>query len=243
MAPPRAFLTARWRYIAMLNYSVEPSLLTPLVPQGTEIDDRDGASFISVVGFLFEEMRVMGIPAFFHRNFEEVNLRFYVRRRAADGWRRGVVFVRELVPRAVVAAAARRLYNEKYTAVSMGHRIEGFEGHRPGPWNVEYSWTYHGSKGAMRIAGDAAPHALDEGSVEEFITEHYWGYTRQRDGSTLEYRVDHPRWRVWDGAESSLVCDAESLYGRGIAGGLRGSPSSAFIAEGSDVQVFPGERL
>ena len=80
---PRPFLTARWRYLAMLNYEVPPEALAPLVPAGTELDSWQGKTFVSVVGFLFLDTRVLGIAIPGHRDFEEVNLRFYVRRKAA----------------------------------------------------------------------------------------------------------------------------------------------------------------
>jgi uncharacterized protein YqjF (DUF2071 family) len=243
MTPSRTFLTAGWRYIAMLNYEVAPSLLSPFVPRGTELDDWNGAHVISIVGFLFQEMRVLGFPACFNRNFEEVNLRLYVRRKVGDEWRRGVVFIKELVPRAIVAAAARTLYNENYAAVPMNHRLEGFDENPAGPKLVQYSWSHGGRENAMRVHVTGFPRVLKEGSQEEFITEHYWGYTPQRDGSTLEYRVDHPRWRVWNADGASLDCDAELLYGGPIAGVLGGSPSSSFLAEGSDVRVFRGRKL
>ena len=99
----QSFLTADWRYLAMLNYVVDPRLIGPLVPPGTEIDYEDGQTFLSIVGFLFLDTRLLGLPIPLHRNFEEVNLRFYVRKKSADTWRRGVVFIRELVPRRAIA--------------------------------------------------------------------------------------------------------------------------------------------
>jgi uncharacterized protein YqjF (DUF2071 family) len=93
----KPFLTASWRYLAMLNYVVDPRIIAPLVPPGTEIDLENGESFISVVGFLFLDTRLLGLRIPLHRNFEEVNLRFYVRRKSAETWRRGVVFIRALV--------------------------------------------------------------------------------------------------------------------------------------------------
>ena len=110
----RSFLTAEWRHLAMLNFAVDPKLLEPLIPPGTELDFHDGETFVSVVGFMFLRTRLVGLPIPFHRNFEEVNLRFYVRRRAPEGWRRGVVFVRELVPRRAIAFVARVFYDEPY---------------------------------------------------------------------------------------------------------------------------------
>jgi uncharacterized protein len=138
MAAP--FLRAEWRHVAILNYGVDRAALAGLVPRGTELDEWKGRTYLSVVGFLFRNTRVLGLPIPFHRNFEEVNLRFYVRRRTADGWRRAVVFVKEIVPRAAVAVVARALYNENYVALPMGHEI-GRAAHPPERIeSVSYSW-------------------------------------------------------------------------------------------------------
>src|SRR5271166_638090 len=135
---PGVFLTAEWRWLAMLNYEVEPAVLQHRVPEGTELDYWNGRTFVSVVGFRFLETRLFGVAVPFHRDFDEVNLRFYVRRRAAEGWRRGVVFVRELVPRAALSAVARLAYAEPYTAVRMRHSIEPERG------QVGYAWRWRG---------------------------------------------------------------------------------------------------
>src|SRR5262245_60741200 len=121
----RRFLTAEWRHLVMLNYEIDPAALRARVPAGTELDSWNGKTFVSLVGFRVLRTRVLGVPVLFHRSsigkgisrtswgsFEEVNLRFYVRRRAPEGWRRGVVFVKEIVPKAAVAAVARWVYNE-----------------------------------------------------------------------------------------------------------------------------------
>jgi uncharacterized protein len=229
-----AFLRARWRDLAMLNYEVDPDLLAPLVPAGTELDRFDGRSFVSVVGFLFLDVRLRGLPVPFHTRFEEVNLRFYVHRRHEGEVRRAVVFVRELVPRAAVAAVARWRYGERYSALPMRHHVTDRL--------VSYEWRQDGRWEGLRLepAGDWAPVA--EGSEEEFITEHYWGYAATRRG-TVEYRVAHPRWSVSRARSASLDCDAERLYGAGFAEVLAREPSSAFLADGSPVAVLPGRLL
>lgn len=223
----------------MLNYAVEPALLAPHVPPGTELDLWQGRCLVSVVGFLFLNTRVRGVPVPFHRNFEEVNLRFYVRRKTADGWRRGVVFIKEIVPRTAIAWVARNLYHEPYIALPMTHRIEREDG---AVQSVEYRWRFggHWNQLALTTRGPAQP--LVEGSEAEFITEHYWGYNAQPDGTTLEYRVEHPRWRVQEAEAASLDCDAAGLYGEGFRAALAQRPVSAFLAEGSAVTVYRGVR-
>jgi uncharacterized protein len=239
----RAFLRAEWRFLAMLNWRVDPELLRPHVPAGTELDTWNGAHYASVVGFLFLGTRVMGVPVPLHRDFEEVNLRFYVRREAGGEVRRGVVFVRELVPRRAIALVARLAYNEPYRAMPMDHRIEPGATTGDAPPLVQYRWRQRSgwSRIVVNAAGVASP--LVNGSEEEYITEHYWGYTRQRDGGTLEYRVTHPRWRVWQVQHATLDGDHAELYGAGLAAAIRGTPHSAFLADGSAVAVHRPTRL
>lgn len=254
--PP--FLSAEWRDLAVLNYEVDPALLLPLVPAGTELDLWRGRAIASLVGFRFLRTRLLGIPIPFHRDFEEFNLRFYVRREAEDGLRRGVVFVREIVPRAAVAWAARTFYNERYMALPMSHHKLRLDG-PPGPSSltgaqssnsargaterVEYRWRLAGREGCLGVSISGEPSPLERGSEEEFILEHYWGYTRQRDGGTLEYSVEHPSWRVWRGADPTFQGDAAALYGSDLARALEGLPASAFLAEGSPVVVHWGRKV
>lgn len=240
MPEPRPFLTARWVHLAMLNYEVDPALLGKLVPPGTDLDTFAGRTFVSMVGFQFLDTRVLGVPIPFHRNFDEVNLRFYVRRVAGEGIRRGVVFVKEIVPRAAIAWVARRVYNENYVALAMEHEDE--VGHAAEP-RVAYRWRYLGQSHHLAVRVGGSSYLPDEASEESFITEHYWGYARQRDGTTLEYRVEHPRWGVWRASQAELDCDVAGLYGAEFAPYLSRPPSSAFLAEGSAVTVRRGRPL
>jgi uncharacterized protein len=238
---PRPFLTARWRNLAMLNYEVAPEILAPLVPAGTELDSWQGRTFASVVGFLFLDTRVRGSAIPRHRDFEEVNLRFYVRREAEGGWRRGVVFVKEIVPRFAIAGTARLLYGEKYVSLPMRHAITGDP--TRGDLYVMYGWRLRGRWNGIGAVVGGSPQEAAPGSEEEFITEHYWGYSSLRGGGCVEYQVEHPRWRVWKLLRPVLDCDVAPLYGRQFAEPLTGEPSSAFLADGSEVAVYPGRRV
>ena len=233
-----AFLTAEWQYLAMLNYEVDPGLLEPFVPAGTELDSFEGRCFVSMVGFLFLNTRVLGVPLPLHRDFEEVNLRFYVRRGTGEEWRRGVVFIKEIVPRRAIAAVARVVYGENYVALPMGHEIA-----EAGAPEVSYSWRFDGRENRIRLAAVDPPLPVAPGSEEEFITEHYWGYSSRADGTTIEYQVEHPRWRVWKARDASLDCDVAGIYGKEFVEPLKQPPSSAFLADGSAVTVFRGRRL
>ena len=239
----RPFLTAEWRYLVMLNYDITPDVLVPLLPRHTAIDLWRGRALVSVVGFRFVKTRVGGIaPLLLHQQFEEVNLRFYVRRELPDGTvRRGVTFVRELVPKALVATVARIVYNEPYRALPM--RSEAPDEATDAPGRVAYEWLLDGRW--QRVAATAVGGPLLPASDSEatFISEHYWGYGRLKDGRTAEYEVTHPRWRVWDATSPEFTGDAAALYGREFVYALSRPPSSALVAEGSAVAVFPSTTL
>ena len=236
---PSPFLTAEWRWLAMLNYEIDPAVLKPYVPAGTELDTFDGKTYASIVGFHFRYARVRGWVIPFHEHFEEVNLRFYVRRQVGGEMRRGVVFIKELVPRWAIAWVARRVYNENYIAVPMRHRIHKYGLER----RAIYEWTFGGREQLLEVRSEREPAVPAEDSFEAFITEHYWGYARQRNGGTLEYQVEHPRWRVWTACAAEFQCDVEALYGKAFAPFLSAEPASAFLAGGSEVSVYPGRRL
>jgi len=220
----------------MLNYEADEAVLRPYVPPGTELDVHDGRAYLSVVAFRFLDTRVLGIPIPGHRDFEEMNLRFYVRRECADEVRRAVVFIRELVPRRAIAAVARAIYNEPYIALPMRHHVAGV------PPTVEYSWYLRGHWHTLAARAEEPGIIPLAGSHEEFITEHYWGYTRQRDGGTIEYRVEHPQWKVWSANQIRIDADFGALYDPAFAEMLT-TPASAFIAEGSAVSVYQPERV
>jgi len=238
----RTFLTGEWRDLAMLNHAVDPALLEPFVPRGTELDTFDGRTFVSLVGFRFINTRVLGVPVPAHRAFEEVNLRIYVRRQVQGETRRAVTFIRELVPRPMIAAVARLTYNEPYRSAPMRHEITG-GAVADSSRSVEYSWRLGSDWAGLQVDADGAGAEAAAGSEAEFITEHYWGYTRQRDGSSVEYRVEHPRWRVWPATTSRVFGDLSAVYGDSFARILERPATSAFIADGSAVRVGWPKRI
>src|SRR5260370_6511161 len=171
----------------MLTFVVDPKIVAPLVPPGTEIDFENWETFLSVVGFLFLDTHLLGLPIPLHRDFEVADLRFSVRKKSADTWPRGVVFVRELVPRRAIALVARTFYGENYVALPMKHQID----HVDLKFSVEYSWRRGRKWESLKMSASGEPQSIAAGSHAEFITEHYWGYTRVRGGRSA-YRVEPP---------------------------------------------------
>jgi uncharacterized protein YqjF (DUF2071 family) len=249
MNTKRPFLTAEWRYLLMLQYVVDPQVLAPLLPAGTTLDLWQGAALVSMVGFDFRKTRLLGLPVPFHTRFEEVNLRYYVQAGQGEDARRGVAFVKEIVPRPWVARVARWVYGEPYIAAPMQHTIEERGGSMVANGLVEYTWRMPGSrsgrKSLNRLGGLASGDLRDiqPGTEEAFIFEREWGFTRRGRERTGAYRVIHPPWQVWNVTQPYLLCDVERLYGSAFAPFLRRPPHSAFLALGSAVTVMPGTMV
>jgi hypothetical protein len=240
----RTFLTAEWRKLIMAQYQVDPAILAPWLPPGLELDlytaGGTARCYVSLVGFLFDRVRVLGLPIPFHTRFEEVNLRFYVARTEPNGTRkRGVVFIREFVPRAAIPLIANSLYEEPYVTLPMRHSIAP----TPCSLTVSYSWRYNKEWHSLDVEASPTPVSIEPGSEEEFITEHYWGYTKRSGGRTSEYGVQHPRWTVYPVQKFEIEADFDALYGPAFAPLNHQEPTSVLLAEGSEVTVSTGTRL
>jgi uncharacterized protein YqjF (DUF2071 family) len=238
----RPLLWAEWRNLVLLNFEIDPHILEPYVPHGTELDYWQDKTYASIVGFQFLNARLFGIRIPFHAGFEEVNLRFYVRRRAREGWRRGVVFIREIAPRWCVAVTARLLYGENYLCVPMTHQVIA-GGADEAPDRIEYRWRLRGQDRHVALEPAGPPQLPTPGSLEEFIIEHYWGYSKLPGDRTNEYCVAHRPWHISPAASIEFNCDVTALYGPQFAPFLEAPPASAFWADGSPVRVYPGHRL
>ena len=219
----------------MANYEVPPSLLEPRLPRGTELDLEDGRCYVSLVGFMFLDTRVRDFLVPFHINFEEVNLRFYVTHRAGEEVRRGVVFVKEIVPKTAIATVARVLYEEPYEAHKMWNRREGDR--------IEYGWEEGGRAHTIGVTRGQKIGIPEVGSHAEFIIEHYWGYTRRRGGRTDEYKVEHPKWDLYERSDVKIDVDLGVVYGLDFEFLNDLDPYSVLLAAGSEIAVYKGKPL
>ena len=219
----------------MANYEVDHSLLASRVPAGTELDMHEGRCFVSLVGFMFLDTRVLGFLVPFHVNFEEVKLRFYVRRETEDEIRRGVVFIKEIVPRLAIATVARTVYGEPYEAMKMNHvRSES---------TVGYSWSKGAETNGLEVEIDSSLGVPDEGSHGSFIIEHYWGYTRRGPNRTDEYKVEHPKWELFSVRDPKISVDFGKTYGKEFAFLSDQPPHSVLLAKGSEIAVYKGHPI
>ena len=231
----KPFLTAAWKNLALINYSIDPSILKPYLPYGVELDTFNGIHYLSLVGFMFRDTSVLGIKIPFHVNFPEVNLRFYVKYNDLGKWKRGVVFLSEIVPKYAVAFIANSIYRENYRRMPMRVTEEISEQRI----STSYEWKFRDNWNQLAVSAPNQPIVLQDGSEEEFITEHFWGYAKYSAEEASEYQVKHPRWNTFNVDSYNIECDFSSLYGKAFSTLNKQEPVSVFFAEGSAIEVFP----
>jgi uncharacterized protein len=231
----KKFLTAKWQNLVMANYVVEPSLLQDFLPRRVEFDFWNGELYASLVAFMFADTRVFGCKIPFHVNFEEVNLRFYVKREMANETRRGVVFIKEIVPRSAIAFVARTLYGEPYETWQMSHTTSENE--------LSYSWNKRGCNNRIKIDYGESAGVPAENSHGEFIIEHYWGYTKRGSNRADEYKVEHPKWELLKVNRAEIQVDFGKTYGEQFAYLSAAKPKSVLLAKGSEISVYKGAEI
>jgi uncharacterized protein YqjF (DUF2071 family) len=228
-----SFLTAEWRKLAIANYAIDKSLLTPYLPVGTELDLWQDTCYVSLIGFLFKNTKLLGFSIPFHANFEEVNLRFYVKYKDGENWKRGVVFIKEIVPKFALSVVANTIYNENYETMPMTHSWSETEEER----SVEYRWRCKNQWQSFMVTANKGLSEILSGSEAEFITEHYWGYARYNNVKTNEYEVRHPKWAQYKVKGFKVDVDFGLVYGEEFEFLNRQAPVSVMLAEGSDISV------
>ena len=234
----RKFLTAEWRKLIMANYEIDPGILKKYIPGGTELDRWNNKYYVSLVGFMFLKTKLRGISIPFHANFPEVNLRFYVRYRSGNAWKRGVVFINEFVPKPAITFVANSLYKERYATCAMKHKWEIAE-----QLIIGYYWKKNNKWHKLEVVADPKLTEIKPGGEEEFITEHYWGYSSVDKNKTGEYEVAHPRWNIYPIENYDIDCDFKKLYGNDFEILDHLQPASVFLAEGSPVTIFTNKIL
>lgn len=228
-----SFLTAEWRKLAIANYAIDKNILTRYLPVGTELDLWNDTCYVSLIGFLFKNTKLLGFSIPFHANFEEVNLRFYVKYKDGNTVKRGVVFIKEIVPKFALSVVANTIYNENYETMPMSHSWLETEDERA----VEYRWRCKNQWQSFSITANKGLSEISAGSEAEFITEHYWGYARYSATKTNEYEVRHPKWAQYKVKDFKIAVDFALTYGQEFSFLNKQEPVSVMLAEGSDISV------
>lgn len=233
------FLKAEWKNLALFNYEVNAKILEKYVPAGTEIDLWNNKCYVSLVGFMFKNTKVLGLKVPFHVDFEEVNLRFYVKRFENGEWKRGVVFIKEIVPKKAITFIANTLYQEHYETQKMRHEI--IEGDTTNTFIYQWKSKEKWNTIELETKKDLTKIGID--SDAEFITEHYFGYTKITKDLTFEYEVQHPRWEQYEVLHHNIDIDFEKTYGEDFKFLQNIKPTSVFLAKRSKITVKNKRKL
>jgi uncharacterized protein YqjF (DUF2071 family) len=233
------FLHTEWNNLIMANYVVPKELLLPFIPYKTELDFFEEKTFVSLVGFMFLNTRILGFSVPHHINFEEVNLRFYVKYNDHGKWKRGIVFIKEIVPHPAISFFANLLYGEKYSTMKMKH----FHIEKADEIETCYEWKYKNKWNKLVASSQKKSMPMRINSEEEFITEHYWGYTKYNEHKTYEYEITHPRWEIFKVLNYTIDCDFSGIYGNEFSLLHNTVPSTIFMAKGSEVKIYHKKSL
>ena len=227
------FLKANWENIIMANYAIDPEILKPFLPKGVELDLYNGKAYVSLVGFMFKKTKLFNVPIPFFGTFEEINLRFYVQRKEDGITKRGVVFINETIPYRIVAWMANKLYNEHYTVVPTRHSIvENSDSKK-----IKFDWLLNKKWNSIYVEASNESQIMKNDTLEKFIYEHYFGYTKIDENNTEEYRLQHPSWKINTVLDTKINCDFKAMYGESFSVLNKTEPEAVFIAEGSSVKI------
>lgn len=227
------FLKANWENIIMVNYEIAPEILMPFLPRGVELDLYQGKYYVSLVGFMFKNTKIFNIPIPRLGTFEEINLRFYVKRNESGIIKRGVVFVNETIPYRIVAWMANTLYKEHYTVVPTKHSISKDTVNQ----KIQFDWQLNKKWNSIYVENKLSSQPMQEDTLERFIYEHYYGYTKVDNGKTEEYRLQHPSWEIHEVVDYKIECDFKAIYGDSFSVLNDTNPTAVFIAKGSPVAI------
>lgn len=233
------FLRAEWNNLIMANYAVPVELLLPYLPAKTELALFERKAFVSLVGFMFLNTKVLGLSIPMHTNFEEVNLRFYVKYNDHGTWKDGVVFIKEIVPKKAISFVANNLYSENYETMKMRHSSVD----KDGQFEVGYEWNYNDKWNKLTAVTNKRSRRISQDSREAFFADHYWGYSKYSDTKTYEYQVEHEPWETLTVLSHRVDCDFKALYGEKFSFLNDASPDSVIMAKGSNIKIYPKRQL
>ena len=233
-----SFLTAHWRKLCFANYAIDPTILQPYVPAHTELDFFEDTCYVSLVGFLFDDVKLKGISVPFHKKFEEINLRFYVRYKDGNKWKRGTVFISEIVSKPAIAWVANTLYNENYSVYKMHYKHDltkdenffSYGLHADNQWNL------------LQVATAPEAKKYAPKGITAFITEHFWGYSKKSEKQSWEYEVKHPLWKSYEVLDHEIVFDFGKIYGPQFDHLSKRNPDSIQCMDGSAIRI-EGKKL
>jgi len=228
------FLRAEWNNLILANYIVPKELLLPYLPFKTELDFFEGNAYVSLVGFQFLNTKVFGFSVPMHVNFEKVNFRFYVKYNDHGFIKRGVVFIKEIVPKIGISLIVNNFYTEKYATMNMKHfNMDNGENLEAG-----YEWSYKNKWNKLSAVANKRSKKILRDSCESFFTDHYWYYLKMSNARTYEYNIEHTPWETLKVASYNVECDFKAIYGEEFAFLNNTDPVTVLMTKGSEIRIY-----
>lgn len=228
---------AEWREIVVISFEIDPKILRSYVPPKTEIDSFEGATFVSLMARVCKNVKPYGWPIVFAKSVEQVQLRFYVKRQTAEGYRRGVCLIRDYVPSKKVSLFLNWMFKHRFNQVRIQRESKNFDKALPDAMpEVEYRWETGDVWNHVKVKARSEMRKQEKETKESFVLDHHFGYT-VREGKTYEFFVEYNPWALWDAKSGSFECDTEQVFGRHFVRALKQRPASVFLARGSEVII------
>ncbi|WP_424494544.1 YqjF family protein [Salinimicrobium sp. GXAS 041] len=228
-----SLLTAEWKNLVFANYTVPPQLIEKYLPAHTKPDFYNGKCYLSLVGFQFKNVKVANLKIPFNNDFEEINLRFYVKRFDGAKWRKGVIFISQIADKAALNTLANVLFQENYQKLVTKQHISEDDT----SINARYSWRFKDEWQHLEAKSGIVASPFQENSEEEFLMDRPWGYGKRNNEETNEYKVSHPDWPIFEVEEYSVKVDFSLLFGPEFNILSSATPKSVILAEGSTVSM------
>jgi uncharacterized protein len=204
----RVLFDQRWTDLAFLHWPVDPDVVAPYLPRGTEPDVIDGVTYVGLIPF---HMRGAGAgrghPTEYLGDFLETNVRLY----SVDATdRHGVVFRSLEASRLATVLAARWGYRLPYVWSRM--RVERYGD--VWTWSSVRRWPHRGLRTqiAIRVGAVVAPTPLDI-----WLTAR-WGLHHRVAGRTIWTPNEHEAWPLRTAEVIELSDELVSAAGIEVSG-------------------------
>ena len=234
----KTLYAAEWREIVVINFEIDPKLLRNFIPPKTELDFFNETSFVTLMARACKNVKPYGWPIVFAKSIDQILLRFYVKRKVGDTWRRGVCLIRDYLPKRKASFFLNWMFKHSFTQVPIKRTSSNFESGLPTQLpTVEYQWTTGDYVNHIKVNARSQMRQQEQETKESFVLDHHYGYT-VKEGKTYEYYVEYSPWAMWDAQSGSFDCDTENVFGRPFVRALKQRPASVFLARGSDVIIY-----
>ena len=237
VAKTKPLMKAVYSDLVAVNFQIDAKILRPLVPPGLELDFYHGETFISLIAMMIKNVKIWGLPFSLVPSCPELSLRFYVQRKDGDQVEKGACLIKDYISGSTAAWFLESQFKSEFAKMKIKSVSSGF-GENIIP-EVEYQWKVDDHWNKLRVRARSkikrGPNPLD--TKVGFILDHN-NYFSTFEGKTVAYRVERPKWEIWDAAQANFTCDVSQLFGKEFVKPLAKRPASVFVAGGSAVTIY-----